>query len=190
MNKLVIFLICFFLIYFLATKLYVNIRHKSLRKMAVETFPEFNKENFHYWVDYGTLLGIVREKDIIKHDDDLDICTIESAEQVFPKLKRAIDTLGKQGKKHYLEYHPWGAFRIKADNNPWHMDVYLCQIKNGKIVDPTGEIPVELVGNVKNILWNDIEVPVPEKHEQSLEWRYGNDWRVPKKMKAFQYFFL
>ena len=33
----------------------------------------FNSQNATYWLDYGTLLGVVREGDVLLHDGDIDI---------------------------------------------------------------------------------------------------------------------
>lgn len=42
-----------------------------------------NNSNILFWLDYGTLLGYYREKDFIKHDNDLDIgARIEDAEKI------------------------------------------------------------------------------------------------------------
>jgi phosphorylcholine metabolism protein LicD len=33
----------------------------------------FNDENVTYWLDFGTLLGVIREGDIMAHDGDMDL---------------------------------------------------------------------------------------------------------------------
>ena len=45
---------------------------KSIKKMLKLTLDVFNKHNVPYWADFGTLLGLIREKDIIAHDFDAD----------------------------------------------------------------------------------------------------------------------
>lgn len=52
-------------------------RRKSLHKYGIEVLKIIHScsksENFQYWLDFGTLLGAYRDKDFIKHDDDMDI---------------------------------------------------------------------------------------------------------------------
>ena len=40
--------------------------------MAIKLSALLNKKQIPYWADFGTLLGIVRDKDIISWDDDVD----------------------------------------------------------------------------------------------------------------------
>ena len=53
-----------------------DINFKKLREKSVEMFLEvtetLNKHNITYWLDFGTLLGAVREKKIIEWDGDID----------------------------------------------------------------------------------------------------------------------
>jgi phosphorylcholine metabolism protein LicD len=60
----------------LLVKIYYPYRRYLLKKEASsileKLYAVFSKECSDFWLDYGTLLGFVREKDIIKHDIDLD----------------------------------------------------------------------------------------------------------------------
>ena len=42
--------------------------------MAHDVIQALNETDITYWVDFGTLLGIHREGDIILLDNDADIC--------------------------------------------------------------------------------------------------------------------
>jgi phosphorylcholine metabolism protein LicD len=48
--------------------------------MAKDIILILNKYNINYWVDFGTLLGIIRENDIILYDNDVDICLVDTPE--------------------------------------------------------------------------------------------------------------
>ncbi len=42
-------------------------------------------KKIEYFIFYGTLLGIVREKNIIKHDDDIDFMVNHKSKKKFIK---------------------------------------------------------------------------------------------------------
>lgn len=161
----------------------------SLRTLAKDTLTNLNKNNVDYWVDYGTLLGIVRDKDIIKHDTDVDICLIQEPE--LPQ--KLIQTVKDMGRNYHLEYHPWGAFRIIKTgpfSKQYWADLYLITTDREKnlYIDPTGKIPTELVGNKQEIFWQNIPVKVPEKLHETLVWRYGKNYLTPQRGKKNENF--
>jgi phosphorylcholine metabolism protein LicD len=44
-----------------------------------------------YWADFGTLLGMYREKDIIKHDNDVDVVVLDPDwDTLLAALKQAL----------------------------------------------------------------------------------------------------
>ena len=47
--------------------------HKILMDNLEKTIKVFNKHNIQYWATAGTLLGSIRDKKIIEHDDDIDL---------------------------------------------------------------------------------------------------------------------
>ncbi|MBR5974606.1 MAG: LicD family protein [Clostridiales bacterium] len=64
---------------------------EELKKLQVEMLDYFDafcrRNNLHYWLDYGTLLGAVRHKGYIPWDDDLDVTMLrddyEKAAKIF-----------------------------------------------------------------------------------------------------------
>ena len=94
MIKIILILI---LIVVIKIFIYNNIRNiiirKNLREMLINIVNIFNKHNIYYWIDFGTLLGIYREKDIILGDNDIDICKLdnyETHEIIKTKLTRTL----------------------------------------------------------------------------------------------------
>ena len=53
--------------------------HMDILKLLLKNTTElFDKNNIKYFIDGGTLLGAVRHKDIIPHDDDIDLGVLDT----------------------------------------------------------------------------------------------------------------
>ena len=50
-----------------------NNSEKKIDKNFVETLILLEKNNIFYWICHGTLLGLIRDKDLIPWDHDVDI---------------------------------------------------------------------------------------------------------------------
>ena len=48
-------------------------RRERMRFVLRQVVSFLNAENATYWLDFGTLLGVMREGDIMVHDGDLDV---------------------------------------------------------------------------------------------------------------------
>lgn len=63
---------------------------KSYAQECLNTVKKaLEEENLEFWLDYGTLLGAIREKDFIAHDLDLDFGMFYSKNQF--KVKEALE---------------------------------------------------------------------------------------------------
>lgn len=52
---------------------YQQVRRRLLRRLLQEVCPLLDAAGIPYWADFGTLLGMYREKDLILYDNDADI---------------------------------------------------------------------------------------------------------------------
>jgi len=68
------------------------------RQEAIDSFVEItnilHKYEIEYWLDYGTLLGAIRDKTIIPWDGEFDISTLESSLDLNSPMWKEIKGLG------------------------------------------------------------------------------------------------
>lgn len=171
----------------LAEKIRQHYTQPALRNILTKVTEKFNEHGLKYWVDYGSLLGIVREGDIIRHDTDTDICVFPDNPDIEKTLIKIVKELGHP---YYLEYNPWSVdtYRIvkrlgMGPFNPY-TDIYGTKLENNMYVDASGKIPADLVGQTQKIHWNGVLITVPEKIHEALVWRYGENYMTPILYKS------
>src|SRR6185312_10743961 len=78
--------------------------HQKLVKILLLVITSIlDRENISYWIDGGTLLGAVRHKNMIPHDDDADIGLLTYDYKV--KLPQVLDEIrGKSIASHDGDY--------------------------------------------------------------------------------------
>jgi phosphorylcholine metabolism protein LicD len=179
---IILILIISIIYYLYAYVLHPCIIRNILRKMAKDIIPILNKYSIDYWVDFGTLLGIIREKDIILNDDDIDITLIDTPE-LYNKMTLAKEDIIKLG--YSFKRMDWSAYRIYKDKKIF-ADLYLNKKDdtNKQYIGAEGEksnIAYSTIGTPKIIKWNNIDVRVPENIEQTLIYRFGEDYMTPRR---------
>ena len=159
----------------------VYIRRSILRNIAIDTIHTFNICDIDYWVDFGTLLGIIRENDIILGDNDVDICVVESPE-LHEKMKMAKYILEKKGYKVIKE--DWDAYRVRKYRYPY-ADIYINKINREKNIyngaeGDKSDISIDYIEPKSIVTWKNVDVKCPSKIDETLVYRYGSDWKTPR----------
>ena len=151
-------------------------KRKSIRELFIKTVNFLNKNNIIYWVDFGTLLGIHRDKDIILGDNDADICVPFSQEK---KLLNALENSGTYFKS--WERMNWPAFRTY--NLFFYTDLYLVSndIENKLVRIPdSGDTPINLLSSFETVSMpvgnQNVTFRQPIDWENLLIFRYGKRW--------------
>lgn len=182
---LVIFLLLVYILFKLCIRIKEEYTQKNLRNHLAKVIRKFNEKNIDYWADYGTLLGMIRENDIIRHDNDTDICLFPNQENIEQKLKDVVQELGSP---YNLAYYPkdnnLGLYRIYSSENillPIYTDIYVTRLKDEYYEDISGKLHKNLLGNTRYINWNSVKVRIPENVHETLVWRYGENYMTPIK---------
>lgn len=190
-------------------KLYRNIKQIYLEKMKKINFKKYGCEYINditnileknnidnVFCSFGTLLGFVREKGLIPHDDDIDMGFIDNGEwcwndlkncmkKINAKLTRQIELDGKIVLQTYSRSHVYVdmyLFDVKQDlmyaHSYWHIDGVKYQNNvEGIYKDVTYKCAI--AKNVQKRVINNINVFIPENSEEILEDIYGENWRIP-----------
>ena len=151
--------------------LYIFLQRKIIRNLFIKTIKNLEKYNIEYWVDFGTLLGIERDKDIILGDNDADICIVNTPENLNKFYKHILNMNGKFAYNNiYRIYNLW-----------LFVDLYIPEIVNNQYKNPDGEfIDIKLIQPIqkKTIELNGhkFKVSLPNKIKDTLNYRYGNNW--------------
>ncbi len=150
-----------------------------------------------YWLEYGTLLGAVRDKGFISHDIDIDLglflsdysVSIEKKfqEKRFTKIRKILIDDGLFGLEETYEYKGISVdlFYFKKENNK--IIGYIFTNKEGlsweKTVKDYGgylvkEITIPWDGNIKSIQFLENVYPIPASVGEHLAACYGNDFMI------------
>lgn len=146
-----------------------------------------------WWADYGTLLGVVRHKDLIPHDKDTDIGILG---QDFPKLLTLREEAEAAG-------FGWGHSQLKGglfqggnrvkirwsrinhsncDIFPWYLEedgLFHRKAYIGIDQYKGRAFPKDWLFPLREGRFGDLIIPIPNKAEELVKFRYGKDWRTP-----------
>lgn len=153
-----------------------------LRRIAVECITLFDKYDVDYWIDFGTLLGIIREDDIIFGDGDVDFI-IKDTKSNHDKISLIKHDLKKKG---YKLINMGDVMYRVIDKHGLYGDIYINKLdEKTKMYIGVGEgadIPSKFIGTPKMYRWKkmNLNVKVPQNIHETLEWRYGKDYMTPK----------
>lgn len=162
---------------------------KNVQKILSETGDVF-------FFDMGTLLGIVREGRLLKHDIDIDLAVVVNDEEDKLKIKELFAANGIIEKYRYtvdgigIVEQSFSCRNVKFDINYYYRESEndVCYLIYN---DPSKEYPENMLDVVKlvcphiektqTIAFQGIQINAPENPEQYLATRYGENWRIPDK---------
>jgi hypothetical protein len=156
----------------------------------------FEEQGIHYWIDFGTLLGAVRNGKTIPHDTDGDFGLYYNYREPILNLRERIEQDGLKMFIHHSKGNHERVFHgdtvIRIARSPInHMTVDLFFWKYHSF---TGALTSDGLNSWKSfpdwfvkqrvpIRLFDRDLWGPRDTEAFLRFRYGHDWAIPKKKK-------
>lgn len=151
----------------------------------------FKRIGKRYWISNGTLLGICRSGELIKHDtdtdmmvpiEDLDFNIIREIKNQGFKILRLFGTV-ENGLEMSIVRNG-----VKADiffAYPHGKDHFTVSVwKNGnQIKNKYSNI------KIKKMMWENIKLNIPAKPEKFLSECYGKGWKIPDTEKKWDWAF-
>lgn len=190
------------------TRLYGLIQEKKLQRLKKEKIRYFRKEggellqklsaalngeNIVFWLDFGTLLGYIREQDFIKYDDDMDIgIYAEDAEKVktallnagfqYARFFRADDGRGLdcfQYKHSTVDVFQY----TRQEGDVWcHCFRFyhdFCIQDRGKRIPMFVDTLTSPLEDVIKVKFKNCEVGIPSHPEKYIVANYGENFMTP-----------
>jgi lipopolysaccharide cholinephosphotransferase len=172
---------------------------KKTLKLTDRVVDFLDKYGVDYWLESGTLLGVVREGRLLPWDHDVDITIrIEDLPRIINKLKsfhfkygyrveivvnRADATPLKKGDVRLIKIQSRRLFVLPG----WaqldmfvkikHDDKMYWSIRNRALKSA----PAHFTDNLAVIEFNSRTYKVPKDSRGYLAYRFGDDWETPKK---------
>ncbi len=169
--------------------------NRSYTKYGLDAFNVFcrtlNDINCSYWPEFGTLLGIYREGDFIKHDNDFDFGSfIQNRDTIISALKNAGIELIHTYRCPDLEYIREDTFSYRGV----HIDVFYFHSIGKKDYCHTF-VPFEVNDgmqlhykikifefdaiSLKEIDFKNLKISIPADTQSHLKVSYGENFMTP-----------
>lgn len=179
--------------------------YKYANTVFVKAIMSLNETKIDYWLDFGTLLGAIREKDFIKHDMDIDfgILLTEQTSELeknfykngFKKEKEIF--LKKKGIKIYESYKYMNKINVDVYYYEQEKDYLIYyellrepQLSYGETIRLKGGLNVEMIKypifTSIEYEFKNIKCKIPSNYKEHLIISYGKDYMMPKKFYDIQ----
>jgi len=171
-----------------------GVKYKSISEnMLSETNNFFKTHGVEIIPVYGTLLGMIRNQNIIPWDDDIDICIEKDKIELLLDNKEYFKTKGIGIFENGSKYYPGSFIKLYAlseqniQDKKWSwpfIDVFSWEQVDDKIVISSNEIPFKFIYKksdyfpLKSNKFGDITLSMPNNPDIILNKMYGKDWET------------
>ncbi|HSV39873.1 MAG TPA: class I SAM-dependent methyltransferase [Nocardioidaceae bacterium] len=138
------------------------------------------------YLNYGALLGAVRDGVMISHDCDTDVCYLSRHENPVDvvresyRLERAMHARGWRTSRM-----SGGDFKVALrlpGGRTEQVDVFVAFYVEGRFFqlgNRSGSLPHDVILPLSTVELEGVTFPAPARPEAMLEFLYGAQWRVP-----------
>ncbi|MFJ7735974.1 LicD family protein [Lysinibacillus sp. NPDC097287] len=167
----------------------------ELREKATNLLCKINEvlKDEKCFISFGTLLGIVREKQLLSWDDDIDLSIFpKDIDSILVKLMSNIKFLSedfqlKIFKRQYID-NSYANISIHCYHNEedlFHVSLAcLNEMEKGMYTQEVNITPKHFFEGYDELEFRNQIFKAPKQHKKYLEYTYG-DWKVPKKNTSF-----
>lgn len=169
----------------------------KLQELLLKVTGLLTENEIKYWLDYGTLLGAVRDNEFIPWDDDADISILAEDKTKAEKVLQSSTLL----KNHKVFTNGFNMFQVHySETNSLHVDIFLWY-EDGELLrrkkyigmdKPKGtdvrkgrDFPKKWVDKTELITLAGDEFSVPHNPKHFCEFRYGKAWEVPMTIREW-----
>lgn len=163
---------------------------KLLMELTEFTHELLERHGITHWLDYGALLGAVREGTLIPWDGDLDFGVLQRDEAAILALADEVEVAG-----HRIDYSLPGVIRfVCSPVNDLHIDLFLWRQADGELLPlddaefawpgMAGRLafPERFVTDLEHVELHGRSLPAPAPvHEFLRDHRYGPDYATPRR---------
>ncbi|WP_300393487.1 LicD family protein [Fusobacterium sp.] len=151
---------------------------KNIKENLKKLVSILEKHEIRYCLIYGTLLGAIRENDIISHDEDADIIIFDEYRKKFIDLLFNI-------KEEGLEVIRYKNDVISLMRNEDYIDIYFFKKKSKifywNLYCNSEVFPSKFFRELIKMNCLGYCYYVPRCYTEVLVYCYGDDWKIPKK---------
>lgn len=147
----------------------------------------FDANNIHFLLNFGTLLGAVREHDFIGHDVDIDLSLHEKYKQSFYKVLPVLNEKGILLCGHFKDRFFTLFYKgIICDFDVVFEPCFPYSVRYYKVLEKL--YPKFYTQKTEYIDFLGEQYEIPKEPERFLAYMYGNDWTIPQKGKQARLF--
>jgi hypothetical protein len=176
---------------------------EHLLEMIGFTSDLLTRHGIVHWLDYGTLLGAVREGQLIPWDGDADFSILQRDEEAVLALEGEFEAAGHHVERPGLWRGHRGVIRIRYSKiNRGQLDLFMWQQRDGMLQPLEGgeeawpgmasrvAFPERFIAPLGEVTLDGRSFPAPTAVEEFLrEHRYGPGWETPAPpVKSMKYY--
>jgi hypothetical protein len=161
-------------------------RQEKQQAMAIttEALQRWQAAGIPCFHTFGTLLGLVREGDLLAHDDDIDAVAVvpvaasETPEQAVAALEQRLNALGHQTAGTYR-------FHRHVEHCGFWFDLFVATVRAEEVTFWGTKIWTTTQKQVLPVQIADVEglmCVLPREAEHVVEGIYGRGWRTPRPL--------